>query len=361
MSSSPYSRSQFASSLLSPLVNPETVEKKHQTPSTGDTGAEKTSIMSPGIAPKADPFDDTSSVKEDFTPHEISLGLRTINLVTIVVPFVATLGAMFLLWGRGFNWVHLSILAVGYSLTVLGVTVGFHRLFTHKSFETSRFMRAILAVLGCMSVEGPLLKWVAMHRRHHQNSDMDHDPHSPHLHGDGFKGMLQGLWHAHAGWMFEAHAPATTKQVQDLYDDKIIRKISKMFPYWALASLILPGVVAAAFLHTWTAFALGMLWGGLVRIFLVHHVTWSINSVCHLWGGRPYRSQDESRNNVVFGILAFGEGWHNNHHAFPTSARHGLAWWQVDISYMVITVMKWFGLVWNVRVPGAAALAAKKR
>ena len=361
MSSSPYSRSQLASSLLAPLVNQDHVEKKVVADNSDDVASRSAVSTLDPTAPGECQDVAVAAPEVDFTPHEISLGLRTINLVTIIVPFVATIAAMFTLWGHGFNMVQLSILGVGYALTVLGVTVGFHRLFTHKSFETSRFMRAVFAILGCMSVEGPLLKWVAMHRRHHQNSDMENDPHSPHLHGEGIKGVLQGLWHAHAGWMFEAHAPAQTRQVQDLYDDKIVRTISRMFPYWALLSLVLPGIVAAAILHTWSSFAMGILWGGVVRIFLVHHVTWSINSVCHLWGGRPYRSQDESRNNLVFGLLAFGEGWHNNHHAFPTSAKHGLAWWQVDISYMLIKVMKWCGLVWNVRVPGAAALAAKKR
>ena len=291
----------------------------------------------------------------------VTLPVKIANLITVVVPFAGLIAAMALLWGRGFSWTHLGLMLGMYVITVLGITVGYHRLFTHKAFETNAVVKAILAFFGSLAVEGPLFKWVATHRRHHQTSDTDKDPHSPHLHGHGFTGFLKGLWHAHCGWIFEPHVPGLHKYVADLAANPMLRTISNLFPLWILVSLLIPTVLGGLFTMTWMGALLGFLWGGLVRIFLVHHVTWSINSVCHLWGGRPYRSSDESRNNVVFGILAMGEGWHNNHHAFPTSARHGLAWWQIDLSYIFIRTLEVFGLAWKVRVPAASALAAKRR
>jgi stearoyl-CoA desaturase (delta-9 desaturase) len=191
-----------------------------------------------------------------------------------------------------------------------------------------------------MSVQGPLLRWVAVHRRHHVHSDGEGDPHSPHGHGGGIRGVIVGFWHAHLGWMFEAHHPDLARYVRDLNTDRLIRVASKLFIVWAIF--------------------LGFLWGGLVRIFLVHHATWSINSVCHLWGRQPFDGDDESRNNFICGILGFGEGWHNNHHSFPSSARHGLRWWQIDMSFMLIRLMERLGLAWNVRLPSPGSLDAKR-
>ena len=293
--------------------------------------------------------------------EKVSLLVQIANLVTVVVPFLGLIAAMALLWGRGFSWIQLGLMLGMYVITVLGVTVGYHRLFTHKAFETSAPIKWLFAFFGSLAIEGPLFKWVATHRRHHQTSDTDKDPHSPHLHGDGFVGFVKGLWHAHCGWLFEPHTPGLQKYVADLAASPMLRAISNLFPLWILVSLLIPTILGGLFTMSWMGALLGFLWGGLARVFLVHHVTWSINSVCHLWGGRPFRSQDKSRNNVVFGVLAFGEGWHNNHHAFPTSARHGLAWWQFDASYMVIRAMELLGLVWKVRVPAPAALAAKRR
>ena len=284
---------------------------------------------------------------------------RLVVAIAVIVPFLALVAAMVLLWDRGVDWLHLGLMLVMYVLTVTGLVVGFHRYFTHRAFETTRPVQIMLAIMGSMGVEGPLLKWVAVHRRHHQHSDSEDDPHSPHGHGAGVSGVLRGMLHAHIGWLFKSHKPGLARYVKDLLRDQPLRQISSLFPLWVLLGLLIPAVAGGLITLTWTGALLGFLWGGLVRIFLVHHVSWSVNSVCHLWGARPYRSHDESRNSFVLGVLALGDGWHNNHHAFPTSARHGLHWWQFDFSYVVIRGLELVGLAWNVRRPTPEALAAK--
>jgi stearoyl-CoA desaturase (delta-9 desaturase) len=284
-----------------------------------------------------------------------------VNFLGITLPFLGLAAAIFLLWGWGFSWLHLGLLAGMYFFTAMGITVGYHRLFTHRSFETNAVVKFIFAVLGSMAVEGPVLKWVAMHRRHHQHSDHEEDPHSPHHHGSGIRGVLAGMWHAHAGWIFHRDPADLSRYVADLVHDRMVRIASKTWMLWTALGLIIPSVIGGLVSWTWTGALLGFLWGGLARVFLVHHVTWSINSVCHMWGTRPFRSHDESRNNFLFGVLGMGEGWHNNHHAFPTSARHGLRWWQIDVSYWVIRGLALFGLAWKVRVPARDAVLAKRR
>lgn len=285
---------------------------------------------------------------------------RIITLAAVVLPFLALIAAIILAWGWGVGWVELLLLAVMYVLTGTGITIGFHRLFTHRSFETIRPIEALLGVFGSMAVQGPLLHWVAVHRQHHQFSDDADDPHSPYGHGRGLRGFLRGLWHSHTGWLLTSQGPNIARYAPDLQADPMLRRISALFAVWVALGLLLPAAIGGLIGGSWTAFGLGFLWGGLVRVCLVHHLTWSINSVCHIWGGRPYEAHDKSRNNVVFGVLAFGEGWHNNHHAFPTSARHGLAWWQLDVSFLVIRALKLVGLAWRVRLPSAEALAAKR-
>jgi stearoyl-CoA desaturase (delta-9 desaturase) len=285
--------------------------------------------------------------------------MQTANLAAVVLPFVGFIVAAVSLWGIGFSWLHLGLMVGMYLLTAVGITIGYHRLFTHRSFDTNRTIKAIFAILGSMAAEGPLLKWVAMHRRHHQHSDEHGDPHSPHLHGHGLWGMITGMWHAHVGWIFDADPENLERYVGDLKKDRVLRWISNMFPLWVLMSMLVPTVLGGLLSMSWKGALLSFLWGGLARIFLVHHVTWSINSVCHLWGSRDFESQDESRNNFIFGVLALGEGWHNNHHAFPTSARHGLRWWQVDASYWIIRGMEKVGLAHKIRLPSPEAMDAK--
>lgn len=295
--------------------------------------------------------------------HEqpLALSVRLTYLAGVVLPFVGFVLAIVLLWGYGFTWLHLGLLLGTLIPTALGVTIGYHRLFTHRSFEAPRPVRAVLAILGAMALEGPVIKWAAQHRSHHQHSDAPGDPHSPHLHeGDGLLAMLRGLWHAHVGWIFSPDPPGLYRYAQDLLADRLLRVITTLYPLWIVLSLLIPAAIAGLITQSWTGAFLGFLWGGAARVFLVHHITWSINSVCHFWGSQPFRSHDHSRNNLLFGFLAMGEGWHNNHHAFPTSARHGLAWWQFDLSYYIIRAMAWVGLATKVKVPTPDTIAAKR-
>lgn len=280
-----------------------------------------------------------------------SITLRVVTAIAVVLPLVGFAASIVYAWGWGLGWVDVALLVGMYVVTALGITVGYHRLFTHKSFETNATIRFILAAMGSMAVQGPLMQWVAQHRRHHQYSDTYKDPHSPHTHGTGVWGVLRGFWHAHIGWLFQSDAVGLERYVRDLKKLRSLRIASALFPVWVLVGLMVPTIIGGLVTGTWAGAFLGFLWGGLARVFLVHHVTWSVNSVCHLWGSRPYPEHDQSRNNFVMGVLAMGEGWHNNHHAFPLSARHGLRWWQIDVSYYIIRLMSAVGLAWKVRLP----------
>jgi stearoyl-CoA desaturase (delta-9 desaturase) len=316
-------------------------------------------MVEASVLPVADPVAELPPLPG--TPGWVSPGVYVANLLAVILPLLGLGAAAIFLWGWGFSWVELGLLMGMYVLTALGITVGFHRLFTHHSFETYRVVQLVLGVLGSMTVEGPLLKWVALHRRHHHHSDQPGDPHSPHLHGAGVLGVLRGLWHAHVGWVFQADPPDLDHYVKDLRRSTLLRVVSALFLIWVALGLVIPAVLGGLLTGTWAGAWYGLAWGGLARVFLVHHVTWSVNSVCHLWGQRPYRSHDQSRDNVVFGVVALGEGWHNTHHAFPTSARHGLRWWQIDVSYYVIRALAWVRLAWDVRLPSKQAQAAERR
>ncbi len=294
-------------------------------------------------------------------PQSISLGVRLINLAAVILPFLGLMAAILFLWGRGFSWVDFGLLLGMYVLTIVGITVGFHRLFTHRAFDANRVVQFLLAALGSMAVQGPLLKWVALHRRHHQHADQEEDPHSPHRYGGGVLGILHGFWHAHLGWLFEPDPPDLSHYVKDLRQRGSLRVVSSLFPVWVLVGLLIPTVLGGVLTASWTGALFGLLWGGLARIFLVHHVTWSVNSICHLWGRQPFQSNDHSRNNVLFGVLGLGEGWHNNHHAFPTSAKLGLKWWQMDVGYWVIRGLALCRLAWGVRLPAELAVAGQNQ
>ena len=213
------------------------------------------------------------------------LGRRIANIVVLVAPLLGLVWGIYFSWGV-FGGAELGLLSSMYVLTVLGITVGYHRLFTHRSFETSRPVQCILAILGSMAVQGPLLKWVALHRMHHQHSDLDYDPHSPLKEGQGFANWLRGAWHAHIGWFFDADPPDLYRYVKDLKRSRLLSVISALFPLWVACGLVIPAALSGWITGTWRGALLGFLWGGLIRIFLVHHVTWSINSICHLWGQR---------------------------------------------------------------------------
>lgn len=268
------------------------------------------------------------------------------------VPVMGVVWAVVGLWGWGVTWLDVALLAGGHVLTTLGITVGFHRMLTHGGLRAIAPVRTVLAVLGTLAMQGPVLKWCAEHRRHHAYSDQEGDPHSPHLaEGDGPVALLRGLWFAHVGWMF---APLTTDPVTwapDLVDDPVVRRVSAAYVPLVALSLGLPAVVGWLATGTGVGALRAFVWGGLVRVFLQLHTTWSINSICHVFGRRPYASRDESRNVAWLAVLSLGESWHNTHHAFPSSARHGLDRRQPDPSAWIIEQLERWGLVHDVRRP----------
>ena len=220
---------------------------------------------------------------DSWSPTAVGLRVRLINFAAVTIPFAGLVAAIILLWGVAFNWVYLALLGGMYVATAIGINVGYHRFFTHRSFKTPRFIEGILAALGSMAVEGPVIQWAAVHRCHHQHSDDHDDPHSPHSPGEGLWGIIRGMWHAHMGWLFRPHPPGLARYVNDLRKDRLVRRMSQLFPFWVLVGLLIPAALGGLFTLSWMGVLLGFIWGGLVRIFLVHHVTWSINSVCHIW------------------------------------------------------------------------------
>jgi stearoyl-CoA desaturase (delta-9 desaturase) len=271
---------------------------------------------------------------------------RYTNIGAVVLPFVAFLAAIVLLWDTGVGWTDLAILAAMYAITAIGITVGYHRMLTHRAFATYKPLEYAFAAAGSMAVQGPVIDWVADHRKHHAHTDEEGDPHSPHVgHGSG----LAGLWHAHVGWLFETNGQADRRRyAADLMDDPGMRVLNRRFPLLVGLSLLLP--FAAGLLLTGSLLGgfTAMLWGGLVRIFFVHHITWSINSICHFHGSRRFATDDQSTNVWWLSVLSLGEAWHHNHHAFPRSAVHGLRRWELDPSAAIIGAMQRLGLAWNV-------------
>ncbi len=322
------------------------------------------STLPPVSAPTDNPAGGLQSEAQQVEASDMrapGLATQLINAAAVIIPLAGLAAAIVLLWGVAFNWLYLALLVGMYVLTGLGITIGYHRLFTHRAFRTPKPVAIVLGVLGSMAVQGPLLKWVATHRRHHQHADEHGDPHSPHTHPRGLAGFFKGLWHAHLGWIFAPEYGGLRLYSQDLCKDRSLRFISRAFPWWVVLGLAIPAALGGVLTMSWMGVLLGFIWGGLVRVCLLHHITWSVNSVCHLWGWRPYHTGDESRNNPIIGVLALGEGWHNNHHAFPTSAAHGLRWWQLDVSYFIIRGMGLAGLASEIRRPDRARLADKRR
>ena len=272
------------------------------------------------------------------------------NVGAVIVPFLAFVTAIVLLWNSIVGPTDLALMAVMYVVAGLGVTIGFHRMLTHRSFRTSKPIEYLFAILGSLSVQGPVINWVADHRKHHAHTDEEGDPHSPHIgHGEGVRGVLAGLFHAHVGWLITDQGQARRrKYAKDLMEDPGMRTIHKAFPLIVLAGLAIPTVLGWLLTGTWQGALTGLLWGGLVRVFLLHHVTWSINSICHFFGRRRFETDDESRNVFWLALPSFGEAWHHNHHAFPRSAVHGLGRFELDPSAWVITAMEKLGLIWDV-------------
>ena len=275
---------------------------------------------------------------------------RIITGFLTVAPFLLLGLAAWQVWNNLLHWHDLVVFAIVYIPCTLGITVGFHRLLTHRSFKTSPALRGIFAGLGSAAIEGPVISWVADHRKHHAFADEEGDPHSPHVgHGDGIWGQFKGFFHAHVGWLF-IHTQRGNKKrfAPDLIEDPVVSFVDRTFIYWALASLAVPFFLGWLIGGTIGAALTGLLWGGAVRVFVLHHVTYSINSLCHMFGKRDFETTDESRNLAWLALPSMGEAWHNSHHAFPTSAVHGLRRTQIDPSAAVIWTLEKLGLVWDV-------------
>jgi stearoyl-CoA desaturase (delta-9 desaturase) len=275
---------------------------------------------------------------------------RNINIAAVLLPFVAFIAAIPMLWNDLVGPLDLALLVAIYAVSTIGITVGYHRMLTHRAFATHKWIEYAYALAGSLAVEGPVIGWVSDHRKHHAHADEEGDPHSPHVGHDGeTPSALGGLWHAHVGWLFN-HATAVDaeKYAPDLVEDRGMRLISRFFPLWVTLGLVVPAgigwVVGGDLKSAITAF----FWAGLIRVFLVHHMTFSINSICHFFGRRRFETDDRSTNVFWLAVPTFGESWHHNHHAFPRSAMHGLRWWEVDLGGLVIRAMRRVGLAWNV-------------
>ncbi len=295
------------------------------------------------------------------SPSEIRFQRRAVLIVT-GLPMLGLVASVGIAWSHGgiapSDVVAFVVMAL---VTGLGITIGYHRMLTHQGFKARPWLRGAFMIAGSMALEGPPIEWVADHRRHHAHSDADGDPHSPVFgRGDGFWPQLGGFWHAHVGWMFKRERSVARRWAPDLLEDPLVRRIDRLFPLWVLLTLVLPAVIGLVIGGTAMSALTGLLWGGLVRIAYVHHVTWSINSICHYFGSRTYRTTDNSTNNRILSLVSLGESWHNNHHAFPSSAVHGLDRGQVDISGILIGIMERAGLVWDVRRPSEAARNRKR-
>ena len=291
-----------------------------------------------------------SQLADDIEPCTNETRDRIITGAITVIPFLCLGVVAWQLWSSLLGWSDIAVFAIMYVLTGLGITVGFHRLFTHRAFKTSPVLRGMLAALGSVAIEGPVISWVADHRKHHAFSDRPGDPHSPHVdHGVGWRGALRGLAHAHLGWLFfHTTRGRRSRYAPDLLADPVVAFVDRTFIFWALGGFVASFGLGFLIGGSVATGLTGLLWGGAVRLLVLHHATYSINSLCHFFGRRRFKTPDESRNLAWLSLFTFGEAWHNNHHAFPTSARHGLKPWEFDPSAMVIWALEKLGLAWDV-------------
>jgi len=316
-------------------------------PSTG------TAVAGSATAPVRAPLNDLQEARKG--PVE-----KTLIGVFVAIPMLALAAAIPLAWGWGLTWPDVILAVVFYYISGLGIAMGFHRYFTHLSYKAKPGLRVALAIAGSMAIEGPVLGWVADHRRHHKYSDREGDPHSPWRFGDDWKALAKGLGWAHVGWMFEGSKTSREKFCPDLLADKRLVRISRAFPVWVAVSLLAPALIGGLWTWSWWGALTAFFWASLVRVAFLHHVTWSINSICHTFGKEEFEVRDKSRNVNWLAILSFGESWHNWHHADPTSARHGVLRGQIDTAARLIWICEKLGWAYDVRWPDEARLTAKK-
>ncbi|MBI4092318.1 MAG: fatty acid desaturase [Candidatus Kerfeldbacteria bacterium] len=286
---------------------------------------------------------------------------RIIYVFALILPFLGAIAACWLAWNCGLGVVDAGLFLILYVLSSLGIEMGYHRLFSHRAFKTTSVIRFLLALFGAWAVQGPITYWVAFHRRHHQFSDMEGDPHSPNLSGSGIRNRLAGLVFAHIGWFFYPERPNPARYAKDIYEDPIVIFTTKHYFLLQLSNLALPALIGGlASGSLWGALS-GMIWGGLARIFLVQHMTYAINSICHVFGARPFRIDDKATNNYWLMLPSLGGSLHNSHHAFASTAKNSLShWWELDIAWGVISFLSKFGLVWDAKVPSKPVLASKR-
>jgi stearoyl-CoA desaturase (delta-9 desaturase) len=313
---------------------------------TTETPTRSAASTVPGVEP--------DEIEQKRTGEQVALGMF------IAVPFLALLAAIPVAWGWGLGWHDIIIAVVMYAISGHGVTVGYHRHFTHGSFKAKRGLKVALAVAGSLAIEGPVVRWVADHRRHHAFSDREGDPHSPWRYGETVPAIIKGLWWAHTGWLFDVEQTPRGKYAPDLMADTDIRKVDSAFPALVAVSMLLPPLVGGLWSMSWQGALTAFFWGSLVRVALLHHVTWSINSICHTIGQRPFKSRDKSGNVWWLAFLSMGESWHNLHHADPTCARHGVEKGQIDSSARTIWLFEKLGWAYDIRWPKAKRLDARR-
>jgi stearoyl-CoA desaturase (delta-9 desaturase) len=299
----------------------------------------------------------THSGPQPLFEGQAGTGRQILVYIFVLVPFAALIAAIPFAWGWGLSWTDVILAVAFFFFSGLGVTIGYHRHFTHGSFKAKPWLRVLLAAAGSMAVQGPPIIWVADHRRHHAFSDREGDPHSPWLYGTGPAALAKGFWHAHMGWLFERDLTNKQRFAPDLLADRHIVAVNRLFPLLTAATLLLPALLGGLISWSLWGAVTAFFWAGLVRVAVLHHVTWSTNSICHMIGERPFKSRDKAANFWPLAILSFGEAWHNLHHADPTCARHGVKRGQIDISARIIWAFEKLGWAWNVRWPTPARLA----
>jgi stearoyl-CoA desaturase (delta-9 desaturase) len=330
-------------------------------PATAATD-QATALTAPAASGAAGPGTETQArpIRPDMAEETTSTFQRVLVGVFVAVPFLALVAAIPLLWGWGLNWLDVILALIFYWVSGLGVTVGYHRYFTHGSFKAKTGLRVGLAIAGSLAIEGPVITWVSDHRRHHKYSDKEGDPHSPWRYGDDWKALSKGLVYAHIGWLFDPNQTSQEKFSPDLLADRRIKKVDAWFPGFVAFTLLAPALIGGLWSMSLWGAVTAFFWASLVRVALLHHVTWAINSICHTFGNEEFEVRDRSRNVSWLAIASFGESWHNLHHADPTCARHGALKGQLDPSARIIWVLEKLGWAYDVRWPDEDRLAGKR-
>lgn len=313
---------------------------------TSDLTEEERSLTGHAYDAEAD-----GSLRTSMTGDERSLGEKITLGFFVGIPLLAVFAAIPVAWGWGIGWSELIIGLVFYTVAAHGITIGYHRYFTHGSFKAKRPLKIMLALTGSLAIQGPVVRWVADHRKHHAYSDRDGDPHSPWRYGEGVWALTKGLLWAHVGWLFDTEKTPADKYAPDLIADPDVRKVSRFFPLLVVVSLVGPAVIGGLVTWSWWGALTAFFWAGLVRIGLVHHVTWSVNSICHVFGRHPFKTRDHAGNVAWMAPVSGGESWHNLHHSDPVAAQHGVLRWQMDTSASMIALFECFGWAYDVRWP----------